>query len=163
MIDVQTISIVLASCSFILAASYYMLTLRNQTKTRHMQIIQGVSSRFSTPSFSWDFLDLTWQDYDDFMEKYGPLSGSEMYDSIVLWFDAFELYGVYVREGMLNVRLICLTSGGTYLQSWEKFGPIWQEYRKRNDDPRWWIEAEYIYERMKEYFKQHPELHIKPE
>jgi len=160
MIDIQTLSIILASFSFIMAASYYMLTLRNQTKTRHMQIIQGVISRFTPSNFNWGFLELTWQDYDDFLEKYGPTSNSEMWDSISLWFDAFELYGVYVREGMLDVRLICLTHGGTYLNSWEKYGPIFQEYRIRNDEPRYWIEAEYVYERMKKYFSQHPELHI---
>jgi hypothetical protein len=65
---------------------------------------------------------------------------------------------MYVREGMLDVRLVALSSGGTYMKYWEKYGPIWKELRKRFDEPRWGIEAEYMYTRIKDYMEKHPEL-----
>ena len=123
-----------------------------------MQIIQGVESKMRISNFDYDFLEASWVNYEDFWDKYGPENNPQTWKNVVAWFDGFELYGVYVREGMLDVRLICLTSGGTYVKSWEKFGPVWQEHRKRIDEPRYWIEAEYVYEQMKKYFKQHPEL-----
>jgi hypothetical protein len=41
--------------------------------------------------------------------------------------------------------------------SWEKFEPIILEYRKRHNAQRWFIEAEYMYNTMKEYMDKHKE------
>jgi hypothetical protein len=155
----QMIREVVTIFGVIAGLTYYIITVRNQTKARHMQIIRGVVSNIrSSPNFNYESLDVIWEDYDDFWEKYGPKTNPKTWNNIELWFDSFEEYGVYVREGMLDVRLICLTSGGSYMKSWEKFGPVWQEHRKRINEPRYWIEAEYIYHRIKDYMDKHPEL-----
>jgi len=139
--------------------TYYILTVRNQRKTRHMQIIQGGESGIkSSPTFDYNFLEVDWLDYDDFMSKYGPESSSNVWANNIEWLDGFELYGVYIREGMLDVRLVCLVSGGSYLRYWDKHGPLWQEHRRRINSPRLFIEAEYAYHRIKDYMEKHPEL-----
>ena len=112
----------------------------------------------STPSFNFDFLYATWKDYDDFTEKYGLESSSEVWSNNMAWIDAFEFYGLYVREGLLDIRLVSLSSGGTFTKYWEKYGPVWKELRKRLDEPRWGIEAEYLYIRIIDYMEKHPEL-----
>ena len=155
----QMVLSTLQTAGLLVGIFYYLISLNNQTKTRHMQIIQGVeTSMTSKAGFNYEFMNATWEDYDDFMEKYGPDSGSDVWANNIAWVDAFELYGVYVREGMLDVRLVCLTSGGTYLNYWEKYGPIWVERRKRVNNPRAMIECEYLYHRIKDYFEKHPEL-----
>ena len=116
-----------------------------------MQIIQSVENGMTSKSgFNYKFLNATWEDYDDFMEKYGPESGTDVWANNIAWLDAFELYGVYIREGMLDVRLVCLICGGTFLNYWDKYGSLWVEHRKRVNNPRFFIESEYIYKRIKE-------------
>jgi len=124
-----------------------------------MQIIQGVESTMtSSPNFNYNFIDADWESYDDFMTKYGPESDSDVWSNNIVWIDAHELYGVYIREGMLDVRLICLTSGGSYLIYWEKYASFWREHRTRIGSPRFAIECEYLYDRIKGYMEKHPEL-----
>ena len=49
-------------------------------------------------------------------------------------------------------------SGGTIKETWESYRGIWEEYRRRYNRPRYYIEAEYLYERVVEYLAGHPEL-----
>ena len=58
----------------------------------------------------------------------------------------------------LDIRLVCLLSGGTIMSTWEKFKPFFIEWRSRYNRPRGFIEAEYLYLKVVEYFKKHSEL-----
>ena len=149
MVDLSLIFDIISAISITIGVIYYIHTLKNQNHSRQIQIIRGMN----TPT-NWKFLEIEWIDYDDFIGKYVD-TDSEHWNNIMLWFNDFEEFGIYVREGMLNIRLICLLSGGTYLMSWEKFEPIILEYRKRHNAPRWFIEAEYMYNKMKEYMDKH--------
>ena len=153
MVDLVIILDLIPAVSITVGVLYYINTLKNQNISRQIQIIRGVNSR--DPS-NWKFLEIEWEDYDDFLAKYVE-NESEHWTNILLWFNNFEELGVYVREGMLNVRLVCLLSGGTYLMSWEKFEPVIMEWRRRQDAPRWFIETEFMYHRMKDYMDKHKE------
>jgi hypothetical protein len=154
MVDTQLILDFIPAVSITVGVIYYISTLRNQNQSRQIQIIRGINSKDPT---NWKFLEITWDNYDDFKSKYID-NESEHWKNIMLWFNNFEELGIYVREGMLNIRLVCLLSGGTYLMSWEKFAPIIVEWRKRHDSPRWFIEAEYMYTKMKEYMEKHKDI-----
>jgi hypothetical protein len=154
MLDYSLILDLIPAISITIGVIYYIATLRNQNTSRQIQIIRGVNSRQPT---NWKFLEITWSSYDDFLSKYVD-NESEHWKNILIWFNNFEELGVYVREGMLNVRLVCLLSGGTYLVSWEKYEPIIFEWRKKHSSPRWFIEAEYIYKNMKEYMTKHKDM-----
>jgi len=55
----------------IIGVTYYVITIRNQTKTRHMQIIQGIETHIqSSKGFNYNFIDVTWENYEDFMLKH---------------------------------------------------------------------------------------------
>jgi hypothetical protein len=103
-------------------------------------------------------MEWTVENYDHFMSKHGPEANPEGWSQWMLWFNMLENYGVYVREGLLDIRLVCLLSGGTIMASWRKYKPIIYEWRKRKNRPRFFIEAEYLVEKVGEYFKKHPEL-----
>jgi hypothetical protein len=103
------------------------------------------------------FLSWEYTDYDDFMSKYGPESNLENWVNLMAWFSKLEEFGVYVKEGLLDIRLIYLLHGGTIKKSWELL-KVLLEYRIRNNWPRWLIETEYLCKRIIEYEEQHPEL-----
>ncbi len=104
------------------------------------------------------FLSWEYGDYDDFMSKYGPESNPEGWDNLMGWFRILEEMGVYVKEGLLDIRLIYLLQGGTITKTWELLKVLLKEFRIQNNWPRWLIEAEYLSKRIIEYGEKHPEL-----
>jgi hypothetical protein len=104
------------------------------------------------------YLSWEYRDYDDLMSKYGPESNPEGWDNLTGWFMKLEEMGVYVKEGLLDIRLIYLLIGGTITKTWELMKVLLKEYRIRNNWPRWCIEAEYLCLRIIEYGEKHPEL-----
>ncbi len=88
MVDAQTISIIFAGVSIGVAALYYTLTLRNtqraqqlQLETRQAQLFMQAYSKFIDREFQKSFFEIVhqweWDDYDDFMAKYGLKTNSE--------------------------------------------------------------------------------------
>ena len=152
----QTVFQFLQTVGILVGVFYYITSLRNQDRSRQIQIIRGVSSE----SHSWGFLSWEFDDYDDFVSRHGQETDPEGYDDFLTWFNKMEEYGVYVREGLLDVRLVCLFSGGTMRRSWEKYRDIVYEERRRLGAPRRFIEAEFLYEKIVEYGISHPELEI---
>ena len=152
----QTLFQFLQTVGILVGVSYYIVSIRNQNRTRQIQIISTVG----IGNLDWSFLDWEVGDLDDFMSEHGPEVDPEGWMTINEWFNRLEVFGVFVKEGLLDVRLICLMSGGTIKASWEKYRGIFEELRLRYNRPRDWIEAEYLYERVVEYLEKHPELGI---
>jgi len=156
MVNLETLQTLLTFVTLIsvpVGVFYYVMTLRNQSRSRQIQIIRGLSSTNVDKGFlSWNF-----SDYDDFMSKYGPEPNPEGWKNMMDWFTALEEYGVYVKEGLLDIHLLYLLHGGTIKKSWEIL-EVLLEYRVRNNWPRWLLESEYLCKRIIEYEEQHPEL-----
>ena len=153
MIELSVIRDLVAIFSFIIGLTYYIIVLRNQQKSRQIQIISSAES----PK-DWGFLNWEVKSYDEFMSEYGGEANPDGWGNFMIWFNRLELFGVYVREGLLDIRFVCLLSGGTIVESWEKYQGIFREWRVRYNRPRDWVEAEFLYNRAVDYFKKHPEL-----
>jgi hypothetical protein len=152
-LTLQTTISLLTLISLTIGVFYYVLTLRNQNRARQIQIIRGIN-----PMVGMEFLSWEYGDHDDLMSKYGPESNPEGWDNLMEWFRKLEEMGVYVKEGLLDIRLIYLLNGGNITKSWELLKVLLKEYRIRNNHPRWFIEAEYLSKRIIEYGEKHPEL-----
>lgn len=156
MVDYTLAFMALQTISIMVGVVYYITSIRNQSRTRQIQIIDAVTSL----DRNYDFLNWEVGDYDVFMSEHGPEADPEDWKNLNAFFNGLEQYGVYVREGLLDVRLVCLMSGGTIKEAWEKYRGMFEEWRLRYDRPRDWIEAEYLYERVVDYLAKHPELGI---
>ncbi len=153
MADIQTLIGYLTPISLTIGVIYYVMTLRNQKRARQIQIIRGVDLLHVDVGF------LLWEygDYDDLMSKYGPEANPEGWDNLMGRLLKLEETGVYVKEGLLDIRLVYLLNGGTITKSWELSKVLLKEHRIRNNWPRWFIEAEYLCKRIIEYGEKHPE------
>ena len=55
--------------------SYYVLTLRNQTKARQAQLVAQLYDKYSDPEWLRHFNEpwtRKWEDIEDYMQKYSP-------------------------------------------------------------------------------------------
>ena len=70
MIDIQTISFVVAGISVSLAAIYYLVNIRMTNLARQAAILSSLQSRIDTPEFWEHYIDILWVYKEMPYEKY---------------------------------------------------------------------------------------------
>ena len=140
MVDIQTISITVASAGIFIAAIYYVLQIRHQSKIRQTDLIIRLYSFYNTEACQKALakvLALDYKDYDDFVKKYGSLlspSPNDVQISLQMVGTFFEGVGVLLSQGLLDINLVQkLFDVKGY---WRKIEPVVIELRKTLKDPR---------------------------
>ena len=133
-------------------------TRDRELETRQAQLFMSIYQATYTKDFEeaveafyWKFRDL-----NDYISMIEDPQRSAKFSTYGMW---FEGQGVLVREGLIDVKMVAELCGGIIVMWWSSFGPFILGYRKINN-PRHFIEAEYLYNKVVEYGKGHPELMI---
>jgi hypothetical protein len=151
MVDIQTVSIAIASSGVFLAAIYYILQLRHQVKVKQIDLVMRLYSTYGNEEYSKAvirYLATEYRDYNDFVEKYGPINPEEptqvAFRMIPMFYEGVGLllYRKLVHPDLVydlfNVRMF-----------WEKYKPYAEAIRKQFDEPRIYCWFEYLYNEMK--------------
>jgi hypothetical protein len=77
---------------------------------------------------------------------------------IASWFEAL---GVFVKEGLIDIRLIALTMTGMTHSIWAIVAPYLDELRERSGFSRFLSEFEYLVNELDAYLEENPELDTK--
>ncbi len=149
-VDIQTVSIAIASTGVFLAAIYYIFQIRHQTKLRQTDIIMRLHSFYNsemfqkavTIAFATDY-----KDYDDFVKKYGSSAPSDVQISLRMVGGFFEGVGVLISEKLLDINLVQKLF--TVEAFWEKAEPIVKGMRKQLGRPTLYEWFEYLYNELK--------------
>ena len=160
MIDYQTISIVLTGVGLIIALTYYGLQIRNQNRTRQVQIFLQLYNnwRGDTKGLTVDkFFNTKLSGLDEYLEK---VESDESFRSLVDAHWAFyESLGVIVKSGYIDIHLIALMWSGITRSFYENIvEPIIEEAKVYYDMPRIWSETVYVCKELLKYVEEHPEL-----
>jgi hypothetical protein len=161
MVSFDILAIVVSILGLAASITYYATVLRNQNETRQAQLFMSIHSQ-SLGNLTWSnslrvVLSANWEDFDDYLQKYrfdNP-TDKETGEHILHIFNFFEGLGVYVREGLIGVRLVALTMTSPVVMVWEKYEEMVLTVRNRLNLPRWWSEFEYLYHEVQNYNKQH--------
>ena len=144
MVDIQTVSIAIASATVFAAAIYYIFQIRNQTKMRKTDLLM----RLYSTSVSKDWLE-AWQKveereilgFDDYLRKYGTVELNEVYVFL-------KQLGILLREGLIDIDLIPL-SYGQVNGVWAKIKPMLEDAKKKHNTPNLGDEVEYLCNELK--------------
>ena len=90
-----------------------------------------------------------WENYDDYINKYGPESNPEAYIMYRKVFGFFEGVGVLVRRRLIDPSLVDDLMSGAIVQYWERFESILLERRRRLNWPQVGEQIEYLYNEVK--------------
>jgi hypothetical protein len=90
-----------------------------------------------------------WEDYDDYMAKYGEEVNPEAYLMYRKVFGYLEGLGVLVRRGLIDPSLVDDLMSGLIIGYWEKFEPYFDERRRRLNWPQVGEQIEYLYNQVK--------------
>jgi len=138
-VDIQTVSIAIASAGVFLATIYYILQIRHQTKIRETDLL----TRLYSIMVSKDWLE-AWQkvqerkvlNYDDYLREYGSVELNEVYVFL-------QQLGMLLKKGLIDVDMIPLSYGQVNAQ-WEKVKPVLEGGRKKWSTPKLGNEVEYL-------------------
>jgi len=155
-VSLQTLLTYLTLISVPVGVFYHILTLRNQSRARQIQIIQ--STRILGEDV-WKLWQLDTSDTDAFIEDFFNPE-SNVRKTFLDYFNQLEILGAYLRGGLLDLSILANMAGGSIVQFFEKYEAIIHRQRAYfgGGSDKFLSEAEYLYHRLKDYVQEHPEL-----
>jgi hypothetical protein len=162
MVDIQTVSVVIASASVVAGIIYYSLQLRHQNRQMEQQnkIRQADLAIRINPwlnisgaefqQMTLKFAAVEYKDYNDFVKKYGSLtSDSPASMAFHAVSNYFEGVGVLLKRKLVDVDIVRDYWGESVVYSWKRVEPLIKGWRKQFNMPRAWEPFEYLYNEFK--------------
>jgi hypothetical protein len=153
-IDVQTISVAVASTGVLAAAIYYILSLRHQTRVREGDMIMRLYSYYCSEEYSkasGRYLAAEFKDFEDFQGKYGVVGEHPVTIAFMTVMTFFEGIGALLKRGLADIALI--NDLFAVKIHWKKVEPIMEDLRKYLDEPRLFENFEFLYNETEKYGK----------
>jgi len=144
MVDIQTISIAIASAGVFAAAIYYIFQIRHQIRLRQTDLIMRLYSIFGSREFSDAWEDIRKRestDFETYMKKYG-LSAYMQVGTL------FEGIGILLDRRLIDYDLADDLFSVPVKLAWERMKVLIQEDRKQTNEPRSFEWFEHLYNRM---------------
>jgi len=152
MVDIQTVSIAIASASIVIAVVYYILQIQHQKKMRQTDLVTHLSRDIALDREALDaYVDIVeaeFEDYDDFVKKYGKfISKNQVPRSFMMMGNFYEQIGVLLRNKLIDASLVDQLFPVS--ATWEKMKPLVEGIRKEYHDPTVFEWFEYLCNEMK--------------
>ena len=147
MVDIQTVSILIASASVVAGIIYYSLQIRSQTRARQTDLTVRIYSLMINREWldAWDKVFNSTSDMTDW-ESYRKKHGSSDWNIVYL---TFELFGILVQDKLVNIDLFERTGHDHVVFLWEKMKPMIEDARKTLGLRQVGVGTEYLYNEMK--------------
>jgi hypothetical protein len=158
----QSVSYIAGALGVCVAAGYYITNIKAQNRNREAQLFMSITNQsFNNPNWNKAYMTVTrakWSSAKEFIELNGYPNETEFNNALSLLVGFFEGLGVFVREGLVDIRLVALLMTGYTKEFFEKFAPYLEEVRVSYGMPRMMSETEYLYHRLMKYLEEHPEI-----
>ena len=149
MIDIPSISALVAAVGVIVGVVFAVLQLRNLVRTRQTDLVMRVYSTFGSKEFQREWTRIwntEYKNHKDFLKKeklVAPEAGL-----------FFEGVGVLLYRKLIDISLIDDLFSGPIKMTWEKMKPIVEDARKQLDQPQYAEWVEYLYNEMQKREQQ---------
>jgi len=108
MVDIQTVSFIVAGISVTLAAIYYLINIRINNRARQAMILSSLQSRIDTPEFWERYIDILWvykeMSYEEYREK--VLKNKEKSAQVMSVISTFYHIGWLVKMKLLDINAV---------------------------------------------------------
>jgi len=168
--EIQAAYYMVAATGVLIAAAYYIMTLRSSIKAQRVALesrnaqffIQLYSSGWDEEMLRGGWKDMIgkrdWNTFEEWWEKHGPESNIEDFAKWMRIVILYEMYGVLVKRGFLDINLVDDIISGPTLMSWEVYKPIIIGIREKYGYPQFQEHQEYLANEIRKVVdKQHPD------
>ena len=150
-LDVQTVSVLIASASIVAGAIYYMLETRHQRVVRQTDNILRMSPWFDMKAKEMQenialVCSAEYSDYNDYMSKY---AGKPEHLALKILGNYFEGIGLLVYRKLAEVKLVYDFWGDISMSLWEENEELILSMRKETGAPRMFEYWEFMAKEMK--------------
>jgi hypothetical protein len=150
MVELETISIIIASVTLTIAAIYYVMTLRSTYKNRQAMLFSSLQNRMDSLEFRriyrtmvYDWKDKTGAEVGDMMTK-----NPTLLDEASSMVSFFNHMGWLVRSGLLDLDAVIGNS--VYIERFYGIVRPWlDEYEVRTGVPQEFPSLTFLYQEMK--------------
>ena len=150
MVDVQTVSIGIASASVVVGVVYYAFQLRNQARTRQTDLVMRLYATFSSNDFqdAWVKVRERASDFEsiDDIYDFDKKVGLREVNQVCLFFEGI---GILLQRKLVDTKMIEDLFGGAIARAWEKMKTGVTKARRQLNDPTIYYYFEYLYNEMK--------------
>jgi hypothetical protein len=163
MASVEVIALILTGLSISASIMYYASELRNQNKTqqlqletRQTQIFMNLYDKFTSREMAKTYREIRswqWINFEDFNKKYGYESNPEAYLMRSSLGSFFEGLGILVKRELVDISMVHNLLGISIVNTREKIGPVFKNYRTRTNNQYLYLEFEYLYNKIINYRK----------
>jgi len=158
MVDISTVSVVVAAASVVAGVIYYSFQLRHQTKMRQTDLVMRLYSTYSSKEF-WEamtkFMMMEFEDFNDYKKKYAPTGFPEKPEAIAFATVSvfFNGIGILLYMKLIDINLVARLFPTAPIYTWEKMKPLVEGWRKEKG-PHLYAEYEYLYNEVKKREQQ---------
>ena len=141
MLDIPSISAIVAAVGVIIGVTLAYLEIRALVKARQTDVVMGLFSTFGSKEFQeaqGKVLAMEAKSFNEVITK--GYRGSVITVGVF-----FEGIGVLVQRKLVDVRLVDDLFGEAIQVVWEKLKPIVADYRKQFNQPLWGEWFEHLY------------------
>ena len=150
MLDITSISAIVAAAGVLVGVVYYILDIRHQNRVRQTDLTMRMYTSWVSEELTKPWLkvmNLEFTDYDDFKKKYGTyLSDNPENAALLSVINSFTIMGLLLQKKLVDPELV---SHLPVSMTWNKVKPIVEGVRKESNDPNWYVEFEYLCNEMK--------------
>jgi hypothetical protein len=164
----QTISVMSAATATVIGVRSYINSnkraeesRKRELETRQAQLFMQIYQSANSSEVNEAEFMLNGIEFKNLDEWNKAMKDKKMYKAFMIYGGIFEGIGVLVRENLIEVRLPSLMMSGNIAWFWERYKTGILEIRDKLNWPRFLVEVEYLYGRVKEYEREHPELRIR--
>jgi len=156
MVDIQTVSIAIASTGVFLAAIYYIFQIRHQSRLRQTESVIRLSPWFNMNAREvqeaiTQVCSIEYKNYEDYLKRYSERPEHMM---LKILGNYFEGIGILVYRKLVEADIVYDFWGDIIQSSWEKIQPLVVDMRKDIGDPNMFRFWEYLYNEMKKREQQ---------
>ena len=153
MVDLSVVRDLVTIFGVIAGFSYYVITVRNAQTARKYQTLQQMSNDYTTGESYKVFMDLmsaSWTDLDEYNLKYSSRANPEFSTSRLRLFQSINVYGMMMREGLIDSKMMYDAAGRGFIDLWEKFSDVIMADRESlyNGDTSYLGAFEYMYKEL---------------
>jgi hypothetical protein len=144
MVDIQTVSVAIASTSVVIVAIYYVFQIRHQTRLRQTDLVMRLYSTFGSKEFqdAWKRIESNeFKNYDEYRKK----CGLGDYAQCATFFEGI---GVLLHKKLIDTNLIDALFSVPLKHMYERMKPIIEGNREQFHDQRVFENFEYVYNEM---------------
>ena len=145
MVDIQTVSIAIASASVVAGVIYYAFQIRHQAKLRKTDLLVRLCLIWQGKDWleAWDKVDsLETDDLIKMRAEHRMVEINQVYSF-------FDEIGILLQMRLVDINLVEKLLHGHIIRTWEKLKPALEYGRKLRNDPRIAEGFEYLYNEMK--------------